>query len=423
MKILSPLIVFLMLSISLVAKQLSVRIKTPYACLIDADTKAVLYEKNSLAEIYPASITKIATAVYANELIGYEPEELIRCAPEALKFTSESAKKQSNYTLPPYWLEPDGSMFGLISPLSEVTLFDLMHSILIISGNDSANVLAHYAAGSIPLFMEGVNLWAEKIGCRKTHYKNPHGLHHPEHISCAYDTALMASEAIKHSWFLQIVGMEQFFPRIHNPKKEEFKQSNRLVKSNEAFYYPKAFGIKTGSTKCAGKNIVAGAFNGERRLIVSLHKSPDIQTLYQDAIHLFDAAFAEKAVERVLFRSNETMFTTNVLQVEEKLKGILERDIIWKYYPSEETEVEAFVQWKHLSVPIEQGKKVGHLLVKTIDGRLLFEEPIYAAHDIKFTLREKIVNFTLYRHNRYYLASLVCILIILASIRKRKSRI
>ena len=101
---------------------------------------------------------------------------------EAVASITPQAKRQSNSRSPPHWLETDGTHVG-IKRGEEFKLYELLHLMMIASANDAANVIAQGLSKTIPKFMEETNELLQTLGCKNTHYNNPHGLHHPQHIT------------------------------------------------------------------------------------------------------------------------------------------------------------------------------------------------------------------------------------------------
>ncbi len=368
---------------TLSAEALKAKIETPHAILINADTGQILYEKNSRESIYPASTTKVAMALYILKQSGLDLEAKVAASSEALKRTTEADKKNAGYALPPYWLENDGTMIYLRHK-EALSVKELLQGMLIASGNDAANVLGEYIGGSIPAFVAGVNQMAKELGCVSTHFSNPHGLFHPDHVTCSYDLALFAKEAIKYPLFCEIVGSERFMkPQAKGAPPTEFKQNNHLVRKESKFYYPHAFGIKTGYVKMAGHNLVAGSDNGERRLILVLNKSPSMSKRNQEAILLFDAAFAEKKARRLLFKREETLFRKEIEKAKSPLEALFREDLYLEYYPSEEQPIHSKIIWHPLTLPIAQGDLVGEMELRGENGRVLLLEPLFAKENIE----------------------------------------
>ena len=192
---------FLFLFVPLLAQPLDLKVTGEHVILMNAETGAVLFEKNAQERCHPASTTKIATALYALHLRGHDLESKMTTRSEAVRSITPQAKQQSKYRSPPHWLETDSSHIGLKKG-EEMSFHDLLHAILISSANDACNVVAETLGGTIPTFMEHLNYYLKKIGCANTTYNNPHGLTHPDHQTTAQDLAIMAKEALSQPFFL-----------------------------------------------------------------------------------------------------------------------------------------------------------------------------------------------------------------------------
>jgi D-alanyl-D-alanine carboxypeptidase (penicillin-binding protein 5/6) len=181
------------------------------AILISADSGKILYAKNALQPHYPASITKIATGLYTLMQYPHLMDKRVSCPAEALRTITEAEKCKGNYSkYPSYVLEKDMSHMGL-KVGEEMTFRDLLLGTLIVSADDASNVLAHTAAnGDIEAFMQGMNAFIARLGLKNTKFLNPHGLHHPEHVSCAYDLALLCRAAMRHPMYAEITKMPAF---------------------------------------------------------------------------------------------------------------------------------------------------------------------------------------------------------------------
>jgi len=330
----------------LCAKPLDVQIETPHVILMNAETGAIIYEKNANKQIFPASTTKIATTLYILKTMPKNLEDIVRCLPECLKMTNERAKKAHNYMLPAHWLEPDGSSAHLMMN-EEMSIKDLLYGAMLSSGNDATNVLAHYVSEDIPTFVKRINEMIQDLGCQKTNFCNPHGLHHPDHMTCAHDMALICREALKYEKFREIVGTVSYLrPKTNKQNESEFRNTNGLIHEDSEFYYSKALGGKTGRTKKAKFNLVAVAKDDNRELIAVLHKSPGSKQRYRDAISLFEAAFAEKKEERLLFKMEDTIFEQKLPGGNQSLLAQPKRDIILNFFPSEEVEIKSDLIWE-----------------------------------------------------------------------------
>src|SRR5690606_37302020 len=106
--------------------------------------------------------------------------------------------------IPSYWDEWDGTKMG-IKIGEQFSMETLLYGLMMLSGNDAANVLAETVSGTIPRFLEELNEYMRSLGCHSTFFNNPHGLHHQEHCTTAYDLALITRRALQHPKFCEIV--------------------------------------------------------------------------------------------------------------------------------------------------------------------------------------------------------------------------
>lgn len=292
---LSKIIFFILpfFGLNLQAKPLKVDTFSKSAILINAETGAILYEKNARTPGYPASITKVATALYALEKKGMSLDEIATATEEAIGVVSAQAKRINNVRYPAYRLEPGGSHIN-IKIGEKLPLRALLYGLMLASGNDAANVIAQHTVGSIPQFMQELNTYLKQIGCRDTNFTSPHGFHDPLHLTTALDMAIITRRALKFPIFREVVKTVRYTrPETNKQPASYLVQSNKLIKQGQ-FNYPKAIGVKTGYTSPAGHNLVAAAENGERTLIAVLMGGDEVNKRYRDAIALFEAAFAEK---------------------------------------------------------------------------------------------------------------------------------
>ena len=250
--------------------------------------------------MYPASVTKVATALVALKHKKNELNTSVLIPKDAVVSTTAEAKKRSNYTLPSYWLEPDSTHMGLRAG-EEISLLDLLYGLMLVSANDAANAISIHVGGTVPNFMLNVNAYLKEIGCRNTQFTNPHGMFDPKHQTTAYDLAVMTREALKDPTFCKIVATVQH-PRPKTAKQPEgsiLSQSNKLLRNGKN-YYPKAIGVKTGYLSISGHTYVSAAKQEGRTLIAVLLKTKERSDMFADAIKLFDTAFKQPQVERVL---------------------------------------------------------------------------------------------------------------------------
>lgn len=374
-------LLFCSLGQKLPAKSLSVSVNAESAILINAKTGDILYEKNIHEPQFPASITKIASALFALTLKGDKLEEEVTAEQEALASMPESAIRRSNFTLPSHYVEQGSSHIGIKK--GEILKFrDLFYGMLLVSGNDASNVIAQYSAGSIPKFIEEMNKYLKTIGCKNTNFCNPHGLHNPKHRTTAYDMALIAKEALKQPFFAEVVKTVRFTrPKTNKQEASTLVQFNKLLRTGR-YQYSKATGIKTGYTSFALNTFVGAASNGERSLIVVLLKSKERSDIFTDSIKLFEAAFNEGKVTRKLITAGHQTFALTHESATKPIQTYASNDFTLEYYPSEEPEVKSYLKWDNVKLPVKKGTKVGELIISNLTAKTNDKVALFAEEDV-----------------------------------------
>lgn len=366
----------LTVSFSLCAKLLEVNVEARSAILMNANTGVVLYDKHSRARSFPASLTKIATALYILENQRLPLDKLVKVSEEALKMKIQNGEGA------PYRLIYDGTSMGLRKG-EEVSVEALLHGLLMISGNDAANVLAEAHSGSIPKFIEEMNQYLRNtVGCQNTQFCSPHGIHSDEHFTCAYDLALIAKRALRIPKFREITSKVTYrCPKTNKRPSIEIRHLNALIKKGR-HYYPKAIGIKTGTFSSAGKTIIAAAEHEGRVLVAILLGCPKSDDRYKGAKLLFETAFQEKE-KKLKIIGSERVFHRKILDSSDFVRVGLAEDLEVSFFPAEEPEYKAFVEWKHLQLPIEKGQKVAEFHLFDQDGNRLQTKDLFAKEAVK----------------------------------------
>lgn len=377
---------------ALQAKHLSVQVSAPSAVLINADTGAVLYEKESHLRHLPASITKIATALYVLERKGDRLDEIVEASQHALATVHASVRLAPGSKHPPYRLEHDGTRAGIVVG-ENLTLASLLYGLMLSSGNDAANILAESVSGTVDGFCEELNQFLKENGIENTQFVNPHGLHHDQHWTTAHDMAQITRLALKHPMFRQVVKTTRYLlPQTNRQPPRYFVQHNRLLMQG-ACYYPKAIGVKTGYHSRAGFTMVGAATHEGRTLIAVVLKCRENMDRFRDVVKLFDAAFAEKKVVRTLYAKESDLFTHRIKGADGPLNAVLKEDAILEYYPAEEPNFRAEIAWLARDLPLEAGEQVGILRCIDDKGNILLEKSIFATHPLSRTVLSKAALF------------------------------
>ena len=212
------------------------------ALLIDLNTGRTVYEQDADERVYPASLTKIMTCLLALE--NGNLSDVITVDESALS-----------------GLDQDSSVVGL-KVGEQITLENLLYCMMVSSGNDAANVVAEYIAGSVADFVRMMNERAYALGCKDTHFNNPHGLHDESHYTTARDLAIITQAALKSENFRQIVDTAEYvIPASATGEEHKLKTTNMLIykSTGNSLYYSRATGVKTGYTSAAGRCLIATA--------------------------------------------------------------------------------------------------------------------------------------------------------------------
>ena len=226
-------------AVSIYADENDFNVDAKAAILIDSDSGKVLYEKNADEQCYPASTTKIMTALLAFEAIDrgeLSMDQVITVKQEALDSITD----------------PEASTVYLAAG-EEVPVKDLLYSIMLPSANDAANVMAVVVSGDVDTFVEKMNSRAKELGCTGTHFANPNGLHDDDHYTTARDMALIARECMKHEQFRKMASTGEYaMPATNYSQPRDLYTTDYMIRPGSGFYYEYANGIKTGYTSSAG---------------------------------------------------------------------------------------------------------------------------------------------------------------------------
>ena len=324
----------------------------PIALLMESKTGKILYEKNAKQRVYPASTTKIMTAILALENRTLTDKATV--SPNAVSSV------------------PAGYSHANLQIAESLTMEQLLYCLLLPSANDAAVVIAEDIAGSVESFANKMNIKAKEIGCEDTNFVNPNGVHDENHYSTAYDLALMGQYAMKNETFRKIVSTVRYtLPATNQYDKEDrmFVTTNRLVNSKSGQYYAYATGIKTGYTDPAKNCIVSSAKKDDMELIcVIMGAEGDANTdinKFDDCICLFDYGFKNYKYETICHSRDVFKVITprNASKDTNSLSVLFENDInaLMKQEDTIET-ISSEVEFnKNLKAPITKGDVIGKI--------------------------------------------------------------
>ena len=249
----------------------AISIEADGGILMEAQTGTVLFAKNADQPYYPASITKILTALIVLEHCSLDEE---------VTFSHDDV----------YNVEVGSSTAG-IDEGDVLTVRDCLYALMLASANESANALACHVSGSREAFAELMNQTAKSLGCTGSHFANPSGLNDENHYTTAHDMALITRAAIQNPDFLEIDGARNYKlpPTKRNPEGGYVANHHRMLVKNTSVYYPGAFAGKTGYTSIAGNTLVTCAEKNDMTLIAVVLNGH--QTHYPDTKALLDFGF------------------------------------------------------------------------------------------------------------------------------------
>jgi len=221
------------------------------------------------------------------------------------------------------------------------------------------------------------------LGCKQTRFLNPHGLHHPDHQTTAYDMAILTKEALKDPLFREIVSTAKFTrPKSNKQAPTLLLQTNMLIREGKN-HYSKAIGVKTGHTSHAQNTFVGAAEYEGRTLIAVLLKSKDRSAIFKDSIKLFEAAFNQPKIRKNYLPAGPQKFEKEIAGTENVLKTYTKEDLTLEFYPAEEPEIKCLLYWTHLNLPIEKGAPVAELRLETLDGQVLRSVSLFSSEKME----------------------------------------
>lgn len=244
------------------------------AIVMDADTGAILYEKNINDVHYPASITKIMTCLLAIENSSMS---------DVVTFSADSVYKT------------EGS--GIARDVGEeMTMEQCLYAVMLESANECAYAVGEHVAGDIDSFVNMMNERAAKLGCLNTHFNNSNGLPDEAHYTSAYDMALIAREAFKNETFRVICGTKTYtipYTNKHTTEETYLRNHHQMLYplKTSKYLYDYCLGGKTGYTTQANSTLVTYAEKDGMTLICVILDSSTPEH-YLDTIALFDFCFA-----------------------------------------------------------------------------------------------------------------------------------
>ena len=337
------------------------------AILIDFNTGKVLFEKNMDQKMYPASTTKIMTAILAIE----------NCNLDDIVTVNYNAISSI----------PSGYSVAELITDEKITVKQLLEVLLVHSANDAANVLAMHVGGSIDSFVTMMNSKAQELGCNNTHFTNAYGLHEENHYSTARDLAIIAKYCMNNNSFRHFVSQPncQIAPTNKHAARS-YNNTNDLVNTSSSYYYKYAIGIKTGYTKEAGNCLISASLkDGFETIAVVLNTGTTHGARCEDSISLFNYAYNTFGIKKIASK-NDIVTQTVILNGTKDTKSldiVLSEDInALSFINDENEEITPTINInKNLSAPIAAGSVVGTISYNILNTD--YTANLVAAHDVE----------------------------------------
>ena len=356
-------------------------IQAKAALLVDQESGTIVYEKNIHDELYPASLTKIMTALLVMEAIDQGKLSLDQ------EITASSSAMSD--------LDPDGSSAG-IEVGETMTVKNYLYCMLVVSANEACNVLAEAVEGSVSDFVDLMNEKAQELGCKNTHFVNATGLHDPQHYTSAWDLYLVTKAALAYPDFVSITDTaDVIIPATNLSDQRHLYTTNYLLSAWRAlgYIYKNAHGIKTGSTDDSGHCLVSSAVKGSLSFIsvvlgaekvTNADGSTDVKS-FSETKRLFEWGFDNFAWQTVLTPNDmiEEVPVTLSREAEqvtahpaEDVKALLPKDV-----SVDELEREVTLKSKSVAAPVEEGDTLGTVSL-SYEGTVYATAPIVALNSV-----------------------------------------
>ena len=382
LRILSMILAAVVMLTSVAGAIDAIDVNSKASILIDATDGHMIYGENADTKQYPASLTKLMTALIVVENIS-DLSEVVTAKESA--FTGLSAA---------------GSTVG-VKPGEKMTVDNLLICLLVASANEAANILAERVSGSVTSFVELMNSRAEELGLQGTHFVNPSGLHDENHYTTAADVAKIAVEVRKHARLREICAMKDAtIPATNLEEERYFFTTNSLISRYKelGYVYSRANGLKTGSTTPAGLCLAASAeYNGTELISVVLGAARDAEGKkghFVESKRLLAWGF-ENFKRATLLSSSQPV-------CEVKVESAKDRDYVVAHSPEsysvlmpkdfdpEKIELIPSAETT-LEAPIAKGDEIGSVVVRYED-RDYITLPLVAADDVERSLFAYIIN-------------------------------
>ena len=374
-------------------------IKAKAALIVEKNTGKIIYEKDINEQNYPASTTKILTAILTIE----------NCDLEETATVSQNAisKVPTSYVVAPLYVG------------EEMKVKDLLYALMLKSSNDAAYVLAEHVGGSVDGFAEMMNNKAKEIGCKNTHFVNPNGIDNKNHYTTAYDMYLITNYAMKNETFAKIVSTYQYtLPATnkHSASDRIMKNTNNFVNPNSEYYDKKVKGVKTGTTDLAGNCLITDSADNRLEFITVVLGAETSNSKFNESSKMIEYAFNNYTVSDVHKKGDviKNVEVKNATDETKNLNLVISDDIaVMNNVSVKVNEIEPeIVLNDNIVAPISKGQELGTIKYN-VDG-LEYNAKLLAESDVEVK--------TYYVQIGIGVGVFVVVLMILVTVRKKSRR-
>lgn len=356
------LILMCILPPSSIIAQEQIELKSDSALLVDASSGKILFEKNANQKLFPASITKIMTALLVMESIDKGEISL-----DEKVTISDNAWKM-------------GGSQVFLGVGEEQTVENLLKSIIISSANDACVALAEHLMGNESNFVKRMNERAKELGMQNTNFINSHGLHDDNHYTTANDIAIMTRELLKHEKILEwsTIMLDYLEHTDKDRPATMLANTNKLIR-----WYDGADGLKTGSHSKAKNCISATAKRNNLRLIAVILGAPDSNTRFIEAAKLLDYGFENYDSVPIIEQGEIVDVLTVEKGKEPSVNLIAERNLTILIEKGKKDDIKKEIQiLPKISAPVKKGQELGKIIIYDKDDNKIEEVNLIAEKDI-----------------------------------------
>lgn len=325
--------------------------------LYDFNSERVIAQQDGASRVEPASLTKIMTAYLAFKALKNGHLTLTQTLPVSVKA----------------WKIEGSKMF--IEPNKPVTVDELLHGMIIQSGNDASITLAEGIAGSEEGFAELMNKEAARLGMRDSHYMNATGLPDPQHYTTAHDLALLAAALIRD--------FPDQYQRLYSVKEYTYNKISQPNRNRLLWLDPYVDGMKTGHTKSAGYCLVTSAKRGDTRMISVVLGAPSDSARATESQKLLNYGF-QFYESKLVYKRGAEVSTLKVWKgAENNLVATVAKNVSITLPKGEYARVKAkVVSQQPLVAPVSAGQQVGTIQF-ILDDKVIAEHKLVAAKNVE----------------------------------------